>query len=340
MDLGKKGIIFSLLAIGFSGLFILLFSNSLERPIDEGINIANTRVHDLDNSINTFYAYATDSLDTAGFAAIEALYDQIEASSTFLGSSNFENDLLTCLNDSTGCTSTVTLTTLLDGYKELLANATRTELNYTVNSLAVTDEQHWLIEVTANISVSVADDYASWRLDKTVKKTISTVGARDPTYLAINNLYGGTEERRIIPNERQDYVEWDLPAFVEFFKGREYHPSLSGPCLSDRYEGGFTQQSSRCGLESIVDPSQHPTLLGPAYDSLTHMDYQVLDEANNRYPCDDLSGGMPRVSIRAVNKMLTLTRQDATRYKLNDENIWYYVPAIASTTARGCPDFV
>ena len=339
-SMGKKGIIFSLLAIGFSGLFILLFSSSIEQPVDAGIAPINTRVLELDNGINDFFSYAQNSLDTCGFSALNALYTDINNTGNHLAAGTFETRLSNCLNDSSGCNNTLNMSAVLDEYTRLLRNTSRMALDFNVNTVSISDEQHWQLEITANVSINVTDQYASWRTSKLLITTLSTVGAPDPAYVTINDDYNGNEERIIIPNERQDFVEWDLDSFVEFLTGAEYHASLNGPCLSSRYEAQYDEQNDDCGLESVVDPNYHSILMNTSYDSLVHMDYQVLNEASNRYPCDDLMGGMPRVSIRAVHRNLTLTRQDATRYGLNNESIWYFTPALNATTARGCPYFI
>lgn len=338
MGLNKQGIVFSLLAIGFSGLFILLFSSNLQQPVDSNIEVTNIRVLDLDRSIEDFYAYAKTSLDTAGLEALQALYEDMKASGTHLAADTFEQRLLQCLNDSTGCNNDVDLITLLEEYENLLQNTTRTDMDFTINSMAINDEKHWQIEVEANITVNLTDEYASWTLHRNLTNTISTIGARDPTYLSINDQFGGTTEKYINPNQRQDFVEWNLPAFADYFTAGEYHASPAGPCLSSRFEGQYDEHDETCGLESVVDPQAHPTLLDATYDDLVHMDYQVLTD--QRYPCNELSGGMPRVSIKAIDPALTLTRQDATRYGLNNNETWYFSTAIDTTTARGCEGFI
>ncbi|MBN1274687.1 hypothetical protein JXA12_00135 [Candidatus Woesearchaeota archaeon] len=336
--MSKRGIIFSLLAIGLSGLFIILFSSSYEQPVDEREDTARARVERLDASIDDFYRYAQKAQQTAGRGALEAMYGNSYRTRAFLGDGNFNATFAECLNDSSSCPDPMNednLTALLSGYRDLLEESGGFDMDFSVVEVEMVDERAWTITMRSNISISLTDDYATWGLHKAVITDISTVGAKDPAYIAISDLYGGDENRTIKQNDIQDGTSWNLSMFMDFYANKEYHRSLEGSCLSDRFEGSFSGPLTRCSIESVVNPDEHPLLKNPENRSIAHLDWQAATQ--RRYLCDDGVTNDPffRVSIEAVDEDLVLTEWDATRYNLNTSAIWNETGGVLG--APGCP---
>ncbi len=332
MALNKKGIIFSLIAIALSGLFVVLFASTYEQETDDRNSIVRTRVLALDDAITGLYSYAESAHQQAAEGALEGLYDEVD-SNGFLA--DFNQSFTDCLQRTSGtCTNPHNLTGLLHNYTELLEGALGTDINATVNGARLVSEGYWRFTLESNITVTVDDKYASWSLSKNVTARVSTLGTPDPAYIKINNDYGGSVKRPIKKNEIVG-GGWNISTFTEYFTGRDHHASGEGPCLSQRYEGDFGNPWSSCGLESVVDPDEHPDLKDSANEDIVHLDWQVLN--GETHGCDGEEADF-RVSVNAVNKNLTLAKSDAQRFGLWDDHVWYN-PSVGKYTARGCDGF-
>lgn len=332
MALSKRGIIFSLIAIALSGLFVVLFASTYEQETDGRNNVVRTRVLALDDAITSLYSYAESAHQQAAEGALNGLYDEVE-SDDFLA--DFNQSFTDCVEiSSASCTNPSNLSILLKNYTTLLEDSLGAEVNATVNDVTLTSEGYWGFTLRSNITVTVDDKYASWDLSRTVTAEVSTLDTPDPAYIKINDDYGGSVKRPIKKNEVVG-GNWNISTFTEYFTGQDHHASESGPCLSQRYEGDFTSPWSNCGLESVVDPEEHPALKDPANADIVHLDWQVLN--GETHGCDGEEDDF-RVSVNAVNKNLTLAKSDAQRYGLWDDHVWYS-PSEGKYTARGCDGF-
>lgn len=334
---GKKAIVFSLMAIGLSGLFIILFSNIFQQPIDDRNDIITTRISALDQGIDDFYEFAAEAQRIAIYEALNALYKEINDSGppyTYLGEDNFEQRLSDCTLASINCDNPNNLSAIINNYTQTMQQALQTKVSSTQEDLRVDSEDYFTITTTSTINITLTDTYANWSTSKNITVTTSTTGVYDPAYLRINQLYNGNNYPTITPNERYSDEEWNIDIFTQFVTANEYRGSINGSCLSHRFEGDFTTRSSECGIESVVDPDEYELLKDIVNQNITHLDHQVLRREER--PC---TGTNERVGIKALNKNITLAVQDAIRYNLDNNSIWYYNETLNELTARGCTGF-
>ncbi|MBD3209516.1 hypothetical protein GF367_03810 [Candidatus Woesearchaeota archaeon] len=335
MVLNKKGIIFSLLAIGLAGLFVLLFATGYQQRLDDQNDVIRARITSLDQGVDSFYDYAAEAQTIAGTAALDALYQEINQSGTFLTSDNFESNFTRCLNSSDGCENDLNLSVLLTNYSAIIATSLHADVQFSVNDVCLTQETFWDLVVRTNISISLTDTYAAWDTSRDITTTISTVGTYDPAYVAISASYGGAEDRRVFPTSiAPNSSRWNISTFMDFYKGRQYQASQNGSCLSDRYEGSWTSSFQGCNLESVVDADEHPRLKDPANQSITHMDWQVL--TRDMHACHDPVTNPDdfRVSISDADDSLVLWNKDTIRYGLYPDHLDFSSPTY---NAPGCP---
>ncbi len=339
----KKGIIFSLMALGLAMLFTIMFAGYYEEPLDARNEAVTTRVTLLNQGIKDFYDYSEKALAASAYKSLLELYYTINESGDYLPSGTFEDSLSGCILGDDPCYGQKNnLSAYLDNYSRTLNENLKVPLTYHINSVEVTDEGRWSIELEANISVQVSDSYASWSLFKVITSSTTNEGTYDPLFISSGFAgmhLGGVEYRRIIHNYN-DHTQWDLSSFSRFFYDGEYRASHDGPCLSDRFENS-SNTDNECGIETILDADKHTNLKDNDHIRITHTDYQVLElEEHACNDSDNSFGNDPRVSIKAVNLNLTLSKEDATSYNLDDNDIWYYNDTIMDTTARCCPGFV
>lgn len=330
---GKKGILFTVMALTLSLLFLIIFSTVKDKPIDYQNDIVTLRVEELDSVVDQSFSYTEDALEIAAFASLESLFQNVRTSGPL---ANFTHDLIYCLHNSSGCSNEKNMTILLTNYSNAIKAEKGVDVTINVYNIRLIAQRHFSLEFKANVTVQLDDTYATWNTTKEVTRDVSIIGARDPLYLHLELGGGKIESRRIVVNE-DEYERWNITRFMHFYHGKEY-VEWTGPCFSDRFEANFFVNSTECGITSVIDANTHAYLKDPVNLSTTHLDHQVIRRES--YPCNiTTSEDLPRVSIRLVNLNLTLNQEDATRFKLNNNSIWYFEPTINFTTARGCPGF-
>ena len=306
MVMSKRGIIFSLIAIGLAGLFILLFSSGFTGQLDDQSQVVRTRINDLDNTIDDFYSYAAAAQEVAGRSALEALYDHINTTGSFLG--DFKNSLTRCLNDSDGCSNADDLQGQLDDYATALKKTKDADLEATATEVQVLSESYWSIRVQSEITITLSDRFATWHYAQNVTSRIPTTGTFDPEFIRLSQLYGdGTKTERAIATSPFDKQRQTInrTTFMDFYTVGQYQYSLNGSCLSQRYEGDFTDPpaGSRCGIETILDPEDFPGLTD---QDITHMDWEAV--RGLKHPCSE------RYYITEVDPDLRLWENDTFDY--------------------------
>lgn len=339
MVLGKKAIIFTLIAIGLSGLFILLYTASFSVSVDQENENIRTRITSLDQTIDQFYEYAKEAQSIAGFESMQALYKEINdsPSHTYLGAGRFPERLLRCMNESDRCTNIYNLTILLDNYTAIIESSTGSTITYSVLDLDLVSESYNYIIIRGNISIHLTDEYASWEQNRGVTSTISTNGVYDPIYININDDYDGAEERRISIHDSK--ASSDIEEFIDFYAGKEYkavdkdeYPNNEAPCLSERFEGDFDTATQGCGIESLVHADEHPDLMASGNYDITHLDWQVA--TGTTYGCfvDDPKDF--RVDVAVVTGPLTIDYNTTKQYGIYSPDYLEYTGE--DWISRGC----
>ncbi len=304
MDMNKKAILFSLMAIGLSSLFLILFSSIFYEPINTNAEAINTRIKSLDKSINDFYQFAEEAMPVAGKNALKALYNEINNTGpTYLQTGTFKTRFSECATNSTSCQNRHSLESLLNNYSTALRRTNNAEYKFKINNFSIIDEASFAFRLRANITLTVKDPLASWNLTRIILTTMSIEGTPDPLWLNINRSY----YRIIKINDLQD-TDFNKQKILKFIQNGEYRSSNDAPCLSDRYEGNFDKIGGRCGIESIVDIRKQG--LTPS-NAVPHTDYHLVN--GRSYDC---SNGDPVMNFTQPLSFLRLRQSDATRYNI------------------------
>jgi hypothetical protein len=309
----KKGIIFSLISLGLATLFILIFSTSYDQPADGMNSINQARIFELDQAITGAFVYASHAQEVAGAAALEALYQEIMTNGhVFLP--DFETGFLACMQNGTGCANPTNLTALMDNYTVAIDKTLGSTMTITVTGMNITEEGYWHLTVRSTVNVTLHDRYANWETVENVTTSISIIGAKDPLYLRINDVFGGTETRTILRNDiEHNNSQWNLSTFMDFAAGKYYHTSRNGACLSERFEGEWVSTKTGCRIESVVLP-QDQAGLRLTLDDL-NMDYQTLSLITA--PCPSPTEVNPRFMLAEGNLEIVLSLRDMQAYGID-----------------------
>lgn len=305
--MNKKGIIFSLIAIGLASLFILLFSSGFTEQIGGQNEVVRTRISNLDQTIEEFYTYTMVAQQVAGQQALAALYDAINTSTPRKYLVDFEDNFTRCMNNSDGCVNNQPLQEFLDNYTQAVEETQDAIITYNIISMSITHESYWSFTLTSNISIVLDDRYAKWEYGQIIESRIPTTGAYDPAFLELSDMYGAVPviERRIASSPfNKELQTINISTFMDFYTIGQYQYSDEGSCLSQRFEGDFGNPApgERCGIESVINPNDFPGLGG----NIVHLDWQAINGIT--YPCAN------RYNITSVNQDLHLWEDDTLDY--------------------------
>lgn len=339
MRMDKKAIIFSIIAVTIAELVFLIFAGTYNSEINIDNGIVYNRISSVDKEINRFINYIPEAGEYAGFSALESMYLEMNTTKRNFSSDgvSFESVFLDCTINGTRSqcgTNNENLEALLTDFAQEIEKTREIDFEFSISDYGLLEERYWYYSMWVNITFNITDTYSSWDFSKNITFIISTMGVHDPSYIFINEEFGGNEERTIFPNSIQTSAEWDKKLFADFFTGKEYHVSENGSCLSERFEG-TRSNSPTCSIESIVDAEKHPYLLaGPINQSIAHIDYQVLEKTT--FPCNSFGNieSNPRVGIIYLNTNITLSFIDASRYGLVDKDSFDMNELLI---ANGCP---
>jgi hypothetical protein len=320
VGLGRKGIVFSLLAVALSSLFLMWFADYYEPSIDEMVPVFSSRVLILNNAVSDAFSYAEYAAKTSSYYALRGLYEEINTTGIFL--SDFNTSFVVCaVNGTSSCSNTHNLSVLLDEYVLLVNNDMRIPLGMQLHSFEWVDERPFSLKVRLNVSVWIVDHYASWNLSGVIETWVGTTGIYDPAFYNISTTYGGIVGERQIRPAGTGISSWDENRFHQFYLLEQYNPFSSGPCLSHRFEGDWFEIGGvRCGIETIVHPNNYVELQNqsghPDLFNLTMVDHRLLRD--ERFPCQGEDDRLVNVTSVGV----ILSREDAGRFEVGYVDVY------------------
>ena len=258
MELNKKGIFFTFAAIALAIIILLSYSVHTEYRLKDKMEVIETRVDTMSNFVKNLEKDAENAIFIAGFRSLLSLEDYMMKYNQFMaqgGSPNLANgfkDLFRFGTITTGAeTETMSLmknNTFLNWTKRMEARANRIgiEIEFTVNSVTITQSEPWMVDVRVNLDIDVQDikSTASWKIDnKDYTKKINITGFVDPLYLVKTNGVANNTIRET------PYSSW--PAGLSaHLTNAYYREHTDAPNYLMRFENNLASNSN--GIESLV----------------------------------------------------------------------------------------
>lgn len=295
----RKGIIFSLLAILLSTMFVLILTGGLGSRLDTSIEFSRSRADTVNAYYESFKDYSRFVFEMSAKACLDAVsQDMITNGNFYPDEQGFFDDVAYCMLTGNATFpfpehTVMTEEFLVDNIFQTLTNLTEEEYkirtNYNITDLDVTyytdggniypDE----FKVIAKTNIELYDDYT--HLSPGEFQTIVNIklnGMYDP-YYSINTTELNRIEDIIIIGKNDDHLRG--LTFSEFLDEVNYIQYSKGVSILDRIVGNF--DDSQVGLIFFLNRTRD-------YETSSYVDIHLMNDTY--FPANELfcekSGGI------------------------------------------------
>lgn len=270
---GKKGVFMTLMALAVI-IFLFAYSEILEPSTvvqNADAHAERTRVIVMNSYIDTLERHTADSLQIAGYLALQNLSERIRENKTNITTTQQLNNLLyQCIwSNASLCTianpsSNKSLAYAIRNMTALALNGLNINTIFNITNITINDSAPFEVMFTATITYNISDagsgtGFASWESNSTISTSIDVQGVLDPLYMYgyRNGTFIGTAGTRTFNKAPYRKSQLNDTAFTAnpkgFYYSRMYIASISrGPSVVQRYIMNWTGQSACCGIESVI----------------------------------------------------------------------------------------
>jgi len=327
---GKKAILFSLISVLFSVLFITIFSQNFATSNEDKIPGSNIRIKVIDTYVRNFETYIGDSIKLSTYRTLDEITKYRDNNGKFFNSfQQFNQTFYNCMTcGQVSCPGgdscnlgTNYLVARLNNISVLSQQQLNINTTYTINSIDITQNYPFEIEVTLDISYDITDDsegshYARWSKRKTITQSVTIIGLLDPTgYLNDStNTYNRTI-KRYSGICQFDEACWNYTTTQGFYQDSSFRYYRNGTSFLNRYWND-NEGVSCCGIETIIHPQEISTI----DKNNSYIDHYYWNET---YTC---SGGKQIMNVTFGTDEIHLDKDTALRYGLANKSSTYCTP--------------
>ncbi|MEK6963090.1 MAG: hypothetical protein AABX70_01590 [Nanoarchaeota archaeon] len=252
MVLGKKAVVFTLIAILISVFLFLVYANEYTPKENALLPVVKNRVRILDRFNENFLQYSLEAIDISSFKAMNGMVAYAESHGFF---ASFESSFLECVQNGTlegdPCPDMVNNT--LPYWLDEITNRSRDKLginvSYEILGIQTKQSVPFQVEVSLEMHYEIRDIFAIINRTLVLKRLVGIEGLSDPLY-AVLGTYNNTIKAT---STRED--KWDNDTLYFMIYNRTYRYHTDAPSLISRFEGQLVN-SSCCGVESMVNPNE------------------------------------------------------------------------------------
>ena len=271
---GKKGALFTVLAILLSSIMIVGMFYLVESPLDKDVDSIRLRIKTTNNYIDQTEQFVKNALFITGSEAIDFMLNEMISRNSYF--SNFDAEFQNCVFNgeinppgggaAIGCPGTTNINSYTEDIARLAEEYLNIDSTITVDSIWLAQSDPWHIEVWGNVSIHADDSYASWTVNRTIREKILIIGMEDPVYVLSTYI-----PYRNYINITAFEVEWEeRPSTLDrIVTERHYFSYRSGPSYLNRLRNS-TDASDCCGIVSIIPPNE--TII-PTDNQVSHLDF-------------------------------------------------------------------
>ena len=278
INMNKKGIFFTFIAVAVMAIFILVFTPQSDIALQKDTQAVKTRINTLDHFVNDLeFSYFETILRATTYKTILSLIYYMNTTGSYINNldSAFSDVMITGkINgipiDSITGKKIMENNTLTDWNNRLIAESKDTlnvDTVINISSVSVFQTSPWKIESNLSVNFSVASDIAEWKKSSIIKTSISIEGFYDPYYLINTNK----EYTYQIKKSGVEFNAWNLAKVREHLRNGTYvhWQDSDAPSFLMRFTNTMTN-SSCCGIESLVNPNK----ISPSDRTESYVDYQ------------------------------------------------------------------
>ncbi len=261
----NKAVIFTLLALILSAMFILILTAGRSNRIDNKIELSKTRSSLFMDYHESFYAYANYALEVSAKACFRSIGEYLIYEGVFYDTEqDFLDDVIECMNSSNSTefnvhllpSENLTIPVLLDQFINLTEEDYGINTKYTITDINFSGISPDRLTINADIISTINDSYITLNLPKSELMTdFNLIGTIDPYYTT--NLNVNYENPKIITRvsaigvNMEDLKELDFEDFISKVDYLEYSP-IGIPFTSRFFNGSSTSSD---GLIQIINNS-------------------------------------------------------------------------------------
>ncbi len=254
MAIGKKAVVFTMIAIAF--LCLLFFAMNIEKSytLREQSFITGDRVKSVDFFISDLEKDIQRGTYIAMFRAMLAMQQHITSEGRYLNDTQatFEELLINGTIDS-GYVSVMNGTELKVWIAKIQQEAGKVAIrfNYTINSVRLYQVNPWIVSADLNVTMDIFDSRktAVWKRNEIITESLNITTFEDPLYTA--NTFGRVIYTIQKSNVTNFTVGTDTSGLLYHVDNKLYIASSSAPSYIMRLSGNLSNSSF--GIESIVN---------------------------------------------------------------------------------------
>jgi len=255
MALGKRGVIFTFIAVVFISVLFVLYTFQQPQQRREKAFTLEARVMTMNDIIQDISEDAGRMLDVTTFRAIVAMEDEMANSGVYIDDLNSTFDELFTNGSINGTGQTVMANNTWPVWRDrMIEQASKIDVTLSLGAGAVniTHTTPWDVTSQFDLNVVVSDSVTntSWDDVKQITSTMSILLFEDPIYrLNTNGLVGNTV---VMTNITNFVTGNDTTNLMTHTNNSFYRNWTAAPSFLDRFEGNLNV-SSPYGIESLVN---------------------------------------------------------------------------------------
>jgi hypothetical protein len=259
---GKKGIFFTFAAIALAVILLLSYKTYNESRLAEDMGVIEIRITTLNDFIKDLEDDISNAIFISAFRSLLSLEDYMMKYDQFfneLGAPSLNTAFSDAFQkgtiDSPSGPSDIMIlmenNTFINWTTRMKEHSNKTDISvdFTINSVTISQSEPWFVDVTVNLDIDVKDNKktASWAInDKDYTKKINISSFIDPLYIVNNNgLVNNTITKTTVPNFND---EDDLNTHLI---NSYYIEHSDAPNYLMRFENNLNGNSN--GIESLVN---------------------------------------------------------------------------------------
>ncbi len=249
----KKAMFFTIAAVALLlALSLVISLQAKYKPKD--MIVLETRISTMDDFVRNVNSDLQRGLYISSFRAVLSMEDFVLSNGSFLDSS--ENAFRELVLNGTLYNSQVSLmrdSTMVEWAERIQSKAADIGLfaNISIDGISLSNSDSWTLLVESNVTINVTDslDSASWRINRSVRSSISIIGLEDPVF-SLNTQ--GRVVRLINSSPFEgNYVSGSNASGLLAHIDGKYYANSTGPSFLMRLEGNYSNSSF--GIESFVN---------------------------------------------------------------------------------------
>ena len=262
VGIGKKAFFFTTIAIALSIAIILSYAVYTEYTLKDKMGVIEIRVTTMNSFIKDLENDVDNAIFIVGFRSLLSLDDYMMYHDAFLNDAVAGTPSLSSAFDEVFRLGTIDSermilmgnNTFLNWTEKMKAQANKTgiSLDFTINSITISQSEPWKVGVSVNLDIDAQDNKntAKWDINsKTFTRQINITGFVDPLYLVkTQGKANNTIRRTTVP-------DFSTTSNLKIHLDNSYYiEKTDAPSYLDRFENDLGP--SAYGIESLANVSK------------------------------------------------------------------------------------